>query len=30
MAILIRSLKKMLAQQPATRISTLEYCAYGL
>ena len=29
MAILIRSLKRMLAQ-PATRISTLEYCAYGL
>jgi len=29
MAILIRSLKKMLAQ-PASRISALEYCAYGL
>jgi hypothetical protein len=29
MAILIRSLKKMLAQ-PAEQISTLEYCALGL
>jgi hypothetical protein len=29
MSILIRSLKRMLAQ-PATQISTLKYCAYGL